>query len=282
MKEDILSVIQERMPTFSKGQRRIGAYILENCDKAAFMTANRLGKTADASESTVVRFAMELGFDGYPGMQKAMQEAMLHRLSSPQIIENDGDHITKVLHADADLLNRTADTLDRDAFSAAVDAIIQGNCIYIIGVRASAALANLAGYYLGFLFSNVHIITASGEEMMERLVNVEKGDVVIAFDFPPYSETVVQAVRFCKDTGVTTVSITDRYSSTLAKVGDHVLVAQSSPFSFAGSLAAPFGVVNTLVAELASKREEVLSKNLNKMDRFKEMDNTYEKKVEKP
>ena len=174
MNHDILSILQMNAPTFSKGQRRIATYILESYDKAAFMTANKLGKTVGVSESTVVRFAVDLGFDGYPSMQKAMQEMGLNRLTSVQRIEvandriGDQDVVSMVLQSDMEKLRQTGDSLDRQAFLAAVNAILGAKRVFILGVRSAAPLANFLGYYLNYMLDHVHIITTSGAgEMFE-------------------------------------------------------------------------------------------------------------------
>ena len=196
MSNDILSILQEKDSTFSKGQRRIARYITESYDKAAFMTANRLGKTVGVSESTVVRFAVDLGFDGYPSMQKAMQEMVLNRLTSVQRIEvannrlGDQDIVSMVLHSDMEKLRKTGEILDRDEFNAAVNAIIKAKRVYILGVRSVEPLASFLGYYLNYMFNNVHIISGfSTVEMFEKIVGVNPEDVVIAFSFPRYSST---------------------------------------------------------------------------------------------
>ena len=168
MKDDILAILEEKEPTFSKGQRRIAGYITDSYDKAAFMTASRLGKMVGVSESTVVRFAVELGFDGYPEMQKAMQEMVMNRLTSVQRIEVANDRIGnqdilgKVLQADAEKIRQTAETISHDDFRTAVDAILRANHVYILGVRSAAPLANFAGYYMNYMFENVRVVTVSG------------------------------------------------------------------------------------------------------------------------
>ena len=150
---DILTILQSRMPEFSKGQRRLAQYILDFYDKAAFLTASRLGKAVGVSESTVVRFAVELGYDGYPSMQKAMQEMVVNRLTSVQRMEVANDRIGgqdvvyKVLQADMDRLRRSVEMVDRNEFQAAVDAVLKAKRIYILGVRSAAPLANFLGYY---------------------------------------------------------------------------------------------------------------------------------------
>ena len=190
MAKDILSILEEKAPTFSKGQRLIAKYILEAYDKAAFMTANRLGKTVGVSESTVVRFAGELGYDGYPRMQKAMQEMVLNRLTSVQRIEvandriGDQDVVSMVLQADMEKLRQTGETLNREDFTAAVAAVLKAKKVYIMGVRSAAPLANFLGYYLNYMFNNVQIITASGSEMFEKIVGITSEDALVAISFP--------------------------------------------------------------------------------------------------
>ena len=184
MNHDFLTLLQEKTPDFSKGQRRIAQYITEAYDKAAFMTASRLGKTVWVSESTVVRFAVDLGFDGYPSMQKAMQEMVLNRLTSVQRIEvandrlGDQDVITTVVRSDIEKLRQTEETVNREAFNNAVNTILKAKRVYIIGVRSVAPLANFLGYYLNYMFNNVHIISGmSTGEMFEKIVGVNSEDV---------------------------------------------------------------------------------------------------------
>ena len=162
---NFLSILQEKEPTFSKGQKRIARYITDSYDKAAFMTANRLGKTVGVSESTVVRFAVDLGFDGYPSMQKAMREMVLNRLTSVQRIEvannrfGDQDVVSMVLHSDMEKLRQTSELLSRETFADAVNAILKAKRLYILGVRSVAPLANFLGYYLNYMFNNVHVLS---------------------------------------------------------------------------------------------------------------------------
>lgn len=287
MKEDILAILEEMEPTFSKGQRRIASYITESYDKAAFMTASRLGKTVGVSESTVVRFAVELGFDGYPEMQKSMQEMVMNRLTSVQRIEVANDRIgnqdilSKVLQADADKIRQTAETISRDHFRAAVEEILKARRIYVLGVRSAAPLANFAGYYLNYMFQDVRVLTVSGAgEMFENLVNITPEDVVIAFSFPRYSSATLKAVQYCRGIGATVIGITNSNLSPLAQNSDYVLVAKSDMVSLVDSLVAPLSVVNALLVALASAREKEVQKSLGTLERVWEEYNIYEKRVD--
>jgi len=287
MKDDILAILEEKEPTFSKGQRRIAGYITESYDKAAFMTASRLGKTVGVSESTVVRFAVELGFDGYPEMQKAMQEMVMNRLTSVQRIEVANDRIgnrdvlTKVLQADADKLRQTAETISREVFETTIDAILKAKRVYLLGVRSAAPLANFAGYYMNYMFEDVRIITASGAgEMFENLVGVSPEDVVIAFSFPRYSSATLKAVQYCRGVGATVIGITNSHLSPLAENSDYVLIAKSDMVSLVDSLVAPLSVVNALLVALASARETEVQKSLGTLERVWEEYNIYEKRVD--
>lgn len=287
MQSDILAVLQNLEPTFSKGQRRISRFIMESYEKAAFMTASKLGKAVQVSESTVVRFAMELGYDGYPGMQKALQEMVANRLTSVQRIEvtkdriGDQDVVSMVLQADMDRLRHTGDTVDRGEFQAAVEAILSAKRIYILGVRSAAPLASFLGYYLHYMFKNVHIITASGaSEMFEQIVGLTAEDVVVAFSFPRYSAATTKGAQYCRTTGATVIGMTDSYGSPLAQYCDHVLLAKSDMVSLVDSLVAPLSVTNALIVALASRREQELAQTFTALERMWEEYNVYEKRVD--
>ena len=288
MSTDILSILKERHPEFSKGQRRIAQYITESYDKAAFMTASKLGKTVGVSESTVVRFAVDLGFDGYPSMQKAMQEMVLNRLTSVQRIEVANDRIgnqdvvSMVLQSDIEKLRQTAENVDRKEFQAAVDAVLAAKNIYILGVRSVAPLANFLGYYLNYMFNNVRIVTASGtSEMFEQIVGIGREDVDIAFSFPRYSAATLKAAQYCRSTGATVIAITDNREAPLAQSADRVICAKSDMVSLVDSLVAPLSVVNALIVAIASKREKELHRTLDALERIWDQYHVYEKRDEK-
>lgn len=287
MRQDILSLLKAKEPSFSKGQRRIAQYILESYDKAAFMTANVLGKTVGISESTVVRFAVELGYDGYPSMQKALQEMVVNRLTSVQRIEVTHDRIgnqnilNTVIQSDMEKLRQTGEMADNAAFDAAVNAILGAERVFILGVRSAAPLANFLGYYLNYMFQNVHILTASGAgEMFEQIVGVNSRDAVIAFSFPRYSATTLKTAQYCRSTGATVIGVTDTKLSSLGQCSDHVLVAKSDMVSLVDSLVAPLSVVNALIVALAAKKEKELSKTFQELEHIWAEYDVYEKQDE--
>ncbi len=287
MSTDIISILQQRAPQFSKGQRLIARYIMQSYDKAAFMTANKLGKTVGVSESTVVRFAVDLGFDGYPSMQKAMQKMVLNRLTSVQRLEvasdriGDQDVVCMVLQSDMEKLRQTAETESREEFQAAVDAVLRAKRIYIIGVRSVAPLANFLGYYLNYMFNNVRTVTASGtSEMFENIVGITSQDVVIAFSFPRYSTATVRAVQYCRSTGATVVAITDNAESPLSQSADHVICAKSDMVSLVDSLVAPLSVVNALIVAIASRREKEVHRTFETLEHIWDQYHVYEKRTE--
>ena len=287
MTNDILALLQEKAPGFSKGQRLIAKYITESYDKAAFMTANRLGKTVGVSESTVVRFAVDLGFDGYPSMQKAMQEMVLNRLTSVQRIEvandriGDRDVISMVVHSDMEKLRQTEETVSRGDFRSAVEAILKAKRVYILGVRSAAPLANFLGYYLNYMFNNVHVVNGSSVgEMFERIVGVNADDVVIAFSFPRYSASTTKGARYCRSAGARVIGVTDNRESPLGQCSDYVLVAKSDMVSLVDSLVAPLSIVNALIVAVAAKREKELHRTFENLERIWEEYDVYEKQVD--
>ena len=271
--EDILSLLKREASGFSKGQRRIYQYILENYDKAAFMTAGKLGKTVGVSESTVVRFAAELGYDGYPGMRKALQEMIRSRLTSVQRIEVARDIIDEknmlhaVLSADMEKLQSTIEEIDRESFDAAVEAILRAKNVYIVGMRSSTSLANFLGFYLNLLLDNVRLVhDTSVSEVYEQVFRIGKGDVFIGISYPRYSSRTIKAMQFSKSTGATAIGITDGQTSPFVGVADILLFAKSDMVSFLDSLVAPMSLINALIVSIGYRREESLSDTFRKLE----------------
>lgn len=284
MATDVLSAIHDRLRTFSKGQKLIAGFILQSYDKAAFMTASKLGKTVGVSESTVVRFAVELGFDGYPSMQKTLQEIVRNKLTSVQRIEAANDRIgnqdvvSTVLQADIDTLRRTSETLDRREMDTSVDAILAARHIYIVGVRSSAAIASFLNFYFRNIFDNVSLVPSTAtSEMFEQLLRVGREDVVIGISLPRYSSRTIKAMQYARDCGATTISITDKPDAPAGKIADHVLVAKSDMVSIVDSLVAPMSVVNALIVAVSRKREEEVSKTFKHLERLWDEYDVYER-----
>ncbi len=284
MNRDILAVIQENIHTFSKGQKKIANFILESYDKAAFMTASRLGKKVGVSESTVVRFAAELGYDGYPDMQKSLQKMIRNRLTSVQRIEvtndrlGDQDLLSMVLQSDIEKIRMTLEELDRDSFEKAVDAIVSAKKIYIIGVRSSAAIAAFLHFYFNLIFENVCLVSANtASEVFESLLRVGEGDVVVGVSFPRYSSRTVQAMNFARDRGATTVAITDSEASPLAPISHYTLKARSDMASFVDSLVAPLSLVNALLVAVSQKKNDDLAHTFRTLEEIWDEYGVYEK-----
>ncbi|WP_270339710.1 MurR/RpiR family transcriptional regulator [Agathobaculum sp.] len=281
---DLITKIQSELPGFSKGQKQIARFILEHYDKAAFMTASRLGVTVGVSESTVVRFATELGYDGYPHLQRALQEMIRNKLTSVQRMEVAGDRmggrdvLQTVLHADTDMIRVTLDEIDRDAFQGAVDALMGAKRIYILGVRSSSALASFLGFYFNLLFENVTLVhTNSVSEIFEQVLRIGPGDVLFGISFPRYSKRTLSAMKYARDRGARVIALTDSQLSPLARVADHVLLARSDMASFVDSLVAPLSVINALIVAVGMSRRDEIEQTFNKLERIWEEYDVYEK-----
>ena len=282
---DLISKIQTELPGFSKGQKQIARYILEHYDKAAFMTASRLGVTVGVSESTVVRFATELGYyDGYPHLQRALQEMIRNKLTSVQRMEVSSDRLggrdvlRTVLHADTDMIRQTLDEIDRDAFQGAVDALTGAHRIYILGVRSSSALANFLGFYFNLLFDNVTLVhTNSVSEIFEQVLRIGPGDVLFGISFPRYSKRTLSAMQYARDRGAKVIALTDSQLSPLARVADHLLLARSDMASFVDSLVAPLSVINALIVAVGMSRRDEIEHTFNKLESIWEKYDVYEK-----
>lgn len=284
MKNSLLSKLESNTASFSKGQKKIAAYIMQNYDKAAFMTASALGEKVGVSESTVVRFASELGFKGYPEFQKEIQQMIKSKLTAVQRMEvsesliGDGDVIRSVLSKDIELIRETAEKTSKEDFKRAVEAIKKANKIYILGVRSSAALASFLAFYFNLVFDSVVLVdTSSASEMFEQMFRIGEGDVCIAISFPRYSKQTVNALRFIADRKATVISITDNDASPMVPYTDHLLVAKSNMASVVDSLVAPLSLINALIVSVTLSKKDEVYNNFNELESIWEKYQVYEK-----
>ena len=289
MSDPLLATIDENLKRLSKGHKKIAAYIEENYDKAAFMTAAALGQKVGVSESTVVRFATELGFKGYPELQKELQQLIKSKLTAVQRMEvsenliGDSDIITSVLNGDIELIRATAEKTSREAFKNAVSEINRAKRIYILGVRSSAALASFLAFYFNLVFDAVTLIdTASASEMFEQMFRIDEKDVCIAISFPRYSKQTVNALRFIADRGAKIIAITDTEKSPIASFANHLLVARSDMASVVDSLTAPLSLINALIAGVTLSRRNEVYENFNKLEHICDVYQVYEKAEDFP
>ena len=255
----------------SKGHRRIAQYIVEHYDKAVFMTASRLGESVGVSESTVVRFAAVLGYEGYPQLQRALQELVSHRLTAVQRFEMSSEIdpnavLRTVLKSDMQNIRATVEELDNHAFEEGVKRILNANEIYVIGLRSAAPLAQFLGYYLNYIFDRVHLVSSAATDVFEEIARISEADVVIGISFPRYSTRTVEAMRFARSCGAQVISITDGPMSPLHEVSDVCLNACTDMASFVDSLAAPMSVINALVVSLGLHRKEELSRHFKQLE----------------
>ena len=281
--KNLLKRFEEELPTYSRAQKLIAGFIVENYDKAAFMTAGKLAAAAGTSESTVVRFAAELGYDGYPAMQRDLQNIIKNKLTAMQRIEITGDKLRSdvvggVLRDDAENILATVDAIDRDEFNSVCECILSGKKLYVMGVRASSALAQFLGFYLNLMFPNVHIVsTVSVSEVFEQIFRISEEDVFIGVSFPRYSKRTLKAMEYAKSRGAKVIAITDTESSPLGRCADFKMTAISGMVSFADSLAAPLSLINALIAALSIKKEKDVTEMLSNLESIWDEYDVYEK-----
>ncbi len=272
MAKNILHTIEKNMISFSKGQKLIARYILENYDKAAFMTASKLGKTVQVSESTVVRFATQLGYDGYPSMQRALQEMIRGKLTSIQRIRaSDGvlagtDLVTNVLHRDMEKIRIAIDQTDPAEFERVVDTVAAAKRIYIVGFRSSSFLAGYLNFYYRLIFDNVTLVQGGAAGTFDQIFRVGPGDVVLAICFPRYSELALKTIQFAKERGATIVGLTDSDLSPVARISECTLLVHNEMISFVDSLAAPMSMLNALILASARKKGTDVSASFSELE----------------
>ena len=260
MAKNILHTIESNLDTFSKGQKRIARYILDHADKAAFLTASRLGELAQVSESTVVRFATELGCGGYPEMQKALQDTLRTRLTAAQRFqEADGrfsrqDLLGAVVQSDMEKLRQMGAQSDRGAFDRAVERILRSRHVYILGVRSSSFVAGYLNFYMHLLREQVTLVQSNAAgEIFEQLFRIGPEDVMIAISFPRYSQVTVNTVKFARDRGASIIAVTDNALSPVYRFSDAPLLAPCEMISFVDSMVAPLSLMNALLVALAHR-----------------------------
>ncbi|SFA71182.1 MurR/RpiR family transcriptional regulator [Clostridium frigidicarnis] len=274
--KDLMRIIQLKFPRLSKGQKLIAEYILKHYDKAAFMTAAKLGTSVGVSESTVVRFANELGFSGYPKLQKALQELIKNKLTTVQRIELANDFISEenalkgVLKADMENIRATLEKINHKTFDEVVECIFNANKIYIIGLRSSTALSEFLGFYLNVILDNVKTVGYGMSDIFEQMINVGEGDLVIGIGFPRYAIKTIEALTFAQSRRANVVAITDSLLSPLASKADHTLIAQSNMASFVDSLVAPLSVINALIIAVGLREKEKISTT------YRDLENIWE------
>ena len=273
MSKNILRVMEENMDTFSKGQKRIARYILDHRDKAAFMTASRLGERVEVSESTVVRFASELGFSGYPEMQRALQELLRSQLTAAQRFQDaDGrfsgqDLLGNVVLSDMEKLRQMSARASRADFARVTERIMDARHVYILGVRSSWFVAGYLHFYLHLLMDRVTLVRSSAAgEMLEQLFRIGPGDVMIAISFPRYSQETVNTVKFARDRGASIIAVTDNELSPVYRLSDAALFAPCEMISFVDSMVAPLSLMNALLVSLAHRMGADVSATFSRLE----------------
>lgn len=283
-KRDLINQIQKEFPKLSKGQKLIAQYIIDDYDKAAFMTASKLANKVGVSESTVVRFANALGFEGYPQLQKGLEEIIKTKLTTVQRVEmaseysNEGAILKKVLKSDMDNIRTTLEKIDYDLFQQAVDKICDAEKIYIVGLRSSTALADYFGFYLNLILDNVKIVSHGISNMFEQILRISEKDLIIGIGFPRYSLQTLDVLKYAKEQGTTVIGITDSLLSPLASIADYPLIAKSNMASFVDSLVAPLSLINALIVAVGMREKDEITEYFNKLEGIWEEYNVYERK----
>ena len=284
---DLMRMIQTKFSRLSKGQKLIAEYILKHYDKAAFITAAKLGASVGVSESTVVRFANQLGYEGYPELQKALQELIKNKLTTAQRIELSNDFIIPnnalkgVLKSDIENIRSTMEKINYEAFESTVNSILNSKKIYIVGLRSSAALADFLGFYLNLILDNVKIVSYGMSDIFEQMLTLGEGDCVIGIGFPRYAMRTVETLNYAKSRGADVIAITDSVLSPLATKADYVLIAESNMASFVDSLVAPLSVINALIIAVGLREKDKISKTFTDLEQVWQEYQIYSYKTSK-
>ncbi|MDR7869984.1 MAG: MurR/RpiR family transcriptional regulator [Tissierellaceae bacterium] len=277
-KPDLINKIKSEYPRLSKGQKLIANFILENYDKAAFMTAATLGNAIDISESTVVRFANRLGYEGYRDLQRDLQELIKNKLTTIQRLNlaeskypDSANIVTKIMERDMDNIKKTINDIDIEAFNKAVDLVLNARKKYIVGLRTSSFLAGYLGFYLNFILEDVHVIKSETNDIFEQLLRITPDDLIIVITYPRYSKRSIDVLNFAKEMKTPIITLTDSYNSPASKEADISLIANSDMLSFIDSLVAPMSLINSFIIALGNEKRNELN------NYFTELEDIWEK-----
>lgn len=281
--DDVLIRIHDGYPKMSKGQKLLADYITDHYDKAVYLTASKLGSVVGVSESTVVRFAGELGYDGYPGLQRALEDMIRTRLTALQRMEvthsrmDEDNVLPSILQSDIENIKETMNVVEEEAFKEALELILKAKTIYILGVRSSGPLASFLAYYMNLIFDNVKLIqTNSISETFEQMLKIGPEDVMIGISFPRYSKRTVKVMDFAKSREASVIAITDSHHSPIAASADCVLKAHGNMVSFVDSMVGPLSLLNALVVALSMSRQDEVKQNLESLENIWKEYDVYE------
>lgn len=279
---DLIKVIQKNYSKLSKGQKIIANYIINDYDKAAFMTAAKLGETLNISESTVVRFSIKLGCDGYRDLQNQLQELIKNKLTTLQRLDladsnydTNEDTLTKIMEKDLDNIQKTIDEIDTKAFQKALDLILNAENIYTMGLRSSTFLAGYLSFYLKFVFDNIKLVSSGPNDVFEQLLKVNSNDVIIIITYPRYSKRTLEVLNYVKEKGATIIAITDSFLSPAIERADVSLIASSEMLSFVDSLVAPMSLINSLIVSIGIEKRNELNSYFQELEEIWKRYNIY-------
>ncbi len=280
---ELANRINERYSSMSKGQKLLANYITDYYDKAVFLTAAKLGEVVGVSESTVVRFAAQLGYKGYPEFQKALEAMFKNKISTVSHMKvtyamtSQSEILESVLHKDMEKINRTLEKIDAHAFEMAVDTILSAKKIYVIGIRSCASLASFLAFYLNFIFDNVVLLhTNSSSELFEQMVRIGKDDVIIGISFPRYSMRTLKALEFANNRSAKVITLTDSVNSPMNLYSSCNLVAESEMASVLDSLVAPLSVINALIVALCTRKQDEVANMFASLEKIWDEYQVYE------
>ena len=272
---DVFTRINEHYAKMSKGHKAIADYISEHYDQAVFMTAAKLGETLGISESTVVRFAAGIGYDGYPKFQKALESCVQGKLNGIQKMDakygrsSQSEILTSVLSADIEKIQDTIDNLDPAAFESAVATILEAETIYIMGLRSNEPLAAFLHFYLNMIRGKVFLLnTTSVSETFEQMIHIGPKDCFIGISFPRYSMRTLKAMEFANDRNAKVIAITDSIHSPMNLYSSCNLIARSDMASIVDSLVAPLSVINALIVAICMKKQKEVVSTLETLEKI--------------
>lgn len=265
----INEAIAEKVNGFTKGQHLLARFITEHCDKTAFMSSFDLAAVTGVSQSTVIRFASALGYEGYGDFQNALQLELKYRLTTLERFElaeenssNDVELLNNIAMHDALNIKKNLSLNPMDALHNLCTRLMLSGKIYIYGQGFAASAAVYLASYLRILLPNVCCINQLGMDPLSAASGMDTGDLLICAGFPAHQRSTLELLSFAREREVCTAIISESHDSPIAKEADISLIAECGDFGLGGSIA-PLISLCCMIVCLLSKTDDKAQRKLN-------------------
>lgn len=274
--QDVKNSIIQKLSEYSKNQRKLANFLLENLETVPLLSVSELAKQSGVSSATVVRFSRVLGFQGYLKFRGHLLELLKEKLSPVAKFkatiskkEEYHDSLHKIAHQVVKNIDLSLHHNHLQDFKHIVTHLQKAENIYCIGLGISKYLAEIMAYQLKLYLKNAFAMSCDSLSFAEQVILLTSQDLLITFSFPPYSRQTVEAAELAHQQNIPVISFSDQKTSPIAQYSTHMLIAKTDNILFTNSLGAISMLINALVTEIALTEEDKVLARLEKIEKYK-------------